>query len=91
MSDFIEGLDILHELEGACESELNPETTAFEMRLVQTCGRAHSRISELRHALEELAEHCQHQYEVNGYFKSPISKDILKKASDAIAKSEGKL
>lgn len=88
MSDYTSGLDILHELEGACEYTLEP-TKDNITALVASCGRAHSDITRLRAVFQELAEYCQHEYE-NQRLKCEEMKRLLTLASDVIAKSEGK-
>lgn len=44
-------VDILHELEGACECTLEPTVANIE-KLVASCARAHTEIAHLRKSLE---------------------------------------
>jgi len=53
MTDDMNGLDILDELEGALDNPLNPEPSKELCEAyISTMGRAHSEIKHLRHRIE---------------------------------------
>lgn len=70
MSNNMNGLDILDELESACEAE-KPSAE----NLVASCGRAHTEIKMLRGALEELPAaditfHNKHEFDAWNKWKA---------------------
>lgn len=86
-SDDSDGLDILWELEGACEFTLAPTEDNIE-KLASSCGRAHTDINRMRKALEEMAPLFADniKYKICG---DGSDHAVIRQAYDAIAKSKG--